>query len=108
MSSNDTPVPTGQPQPQGLRAEAQRWVRRKRILYTIVGIYAVLSVMWFAIDMADGTESLWFYWPMLGAGIAVAVVAIVLLGIGGLFGLGWEQRQIERYVQRRGGTDEAL
>jgi hypothetical protein len=25
------------------RDEAQRWVRRKRILYTILGIYAVLS-----------------------------------------------------------------
>jgi TctA family transporter len=108
MSSNSTPVPTGPPQHQGLRAEAQRWVRRKRILYTIVGIYAVLSVMWFAIDMADGTENLWFYWPMLGAGIPVAVVAIVLFGMGGLFGLGWEQRQIERYVQRRIGNDKAL
>jgi hypothetical protein len=40
--------------------------------------------MWFAIDMADGTESLWFYWPMLGTGLAVAVTAIVLGGIGGI------------------------
>jgi 2TM domain len=84
------------------RAEAQRWVRRKRILYTIVGIYLVLSVMWFAIDMADGTESLWFYWPMLGTGIGVAVTAIVLLGIGGVFGVDWERRQVEQYLQRHG------
>jgi uncharacterized membrane protein YuzA (DUF378 family) len=90
------------PDASALRAEAQRWVRRKRILYTILGIYAVLSLMWFAIDMADGTESLWFYWPMLGTGVAVVVIAIVLLGIGGLFGLGWEQRQVERYVRHRG------
>src|SRR5215475_1317608 len=77
-----------------LRIEARRWVRRKRILYTIIGIYGVLSIMWFAIDMADGTENLWFYWPMLGTGIAVAIIAVALLGIGGLFGVGWEQRQI--------------
>jgi hypothetical protein len=43
---------------QKLNSDAQRWVRRKRILYTILGIYTVLSLMWFAIDMADGTESL--------------------------------------------------
>ena len=106
MSSN-IPTSTPQPEPAALRAEALRWVRRKRILYTIVGIYAVLSLMWFAIDMADGPDSLWFYWPMLGSGIAVAVTAVVLFGAGGLFGVGWERRQVERYLQQRGGTNQA-
>ena len=59
--------------------------------------------MWFAIDMADGTESLWFYWPMLGTGIIVAVTAVVLLGVGGLFGADWERRRIDRYLERRDG-----
>jgi 2TM domain len=54
--------------------------------------------MWLAIDMTDGTESLWFYWPMLGTGLAVAVTAIVLVGIGGLFGADWENRKVERYL----------
>jgi hypothetical protein len=90
-----------------LRAEAQRWVRRKRILYTILGIYVALSVMWFAIDMADGTESVWFYWPMLGTGIAVAITAIVPFGMGGLFGVGWEARQVDRYLEQRGRSDQA-
>jgi hypothetical protein len=35
------------------REEARRWVRRKRIFYTIVGIYLSLSLMWFAIDLLD-------------------------------------------------------
>jgi hypothetical protein len=87
------------------RADARRYVRRQRILYTILGIYAALSVMWFLIDMADGTENLWFYWPMLGTGTAVAVTAVALLGIGGLFGADWENRQIDRYVQRYHGTE---
>jgi hypothetical protein len=95
-----TPGPGG----HGARDEAHRWVRRKRILYTILGIYVVLSLMWFLIDMSDGTENLWFYWPMLGTGIAVAVVAIVLLGIGGLFGVGWERRQVDRYLDRHGDS----
>jgi 2TM domain len=65
-------------------------------------VYLPLSGMWFAIDMADGTENLWFYWPMLGVGTAVAVVAIVLFGTGGLFGVSWERRHVERYVRDRG------
>ena len=99
-------APPPEPERQNLRADAQRWVRRLRILYTILGIYAVLSLMWFAIDMADGTESLWFYWPMLGTGLVVAVTAIVLVGIGGLFGADWENRKVERYLhQHRGRND---
>ena len=83
------------------RAEAHRLVRRKRILYTVLGIYAAFSLLWFAIDMADGTENIWFYWPMLGTGIGVAITAIVLLGVGGVFGIDWERRQVEHYLQRR-------
>ena len=102
MSSN-IPAPRPDPEPRDLRAEAQRWVRRKRILYTILGVYAVLSLMWFAIDMADGTENLWFYWPMLGTGIIVAITSVVLIGVGGPFGAAWEQRQIDRYEQQHRG-----
>jgi len=87
--------------------EARRYVRRKRILYTAIGIWVALSLMWFAIDMLDdGTDSLWFYWPMLGTGIPLVVIAIGLLGIGGLFGAEWERREMERYLRRRESSSE--
>lgn len=86
--------------------DARRWVRRKRILYTILGIYLVLSLMWFAIDLADDSEGFWFYWPMLGTGIAVAVAAVVLLGVGGVFGTEWERRQIDVYLERQRRSDQ--
>lgn len=84
------------------REEARRYVRRKRILYTVVGIWLALSLMWFAIDLFDDSSSWWFYWPMLGTGIGVVITAIVLLGIGGLFGLDWERRETDKYLRRRG------
>ena len=61
--------------------------------------------MWFAIDMADGTESIWFCWPMLGTGVVVAVVAVVMLGVGRLFGADWERRQVARYLERHDDVD---
>jgi 2TM domain len=82
--------------------EARRYVRRKRIFYTVLGVWIALCVMWFAIDLADDSSSWWFYWPMFGTGIAVAITGIVLLGVGGLFGDEWERRQIDRYLDRRG------
>jgi hypothetical protein len=82
--------------------EARRHVRRKRIFYLVLGIWIALSLMWFFIDMRDDSSSIWFYWPMLGTGIAVAITGIVLLGVGGLFGEDWEQREIDKYLRRKG------
>ena len=75
------------------REEARRYVRRKRIFYTVVGVWIALSLMWFVIDLSDDSSSWWFYWPMLGTGIAVAITGIVLLGVGGLLGADWERRE---------------
>jgi 2TM domain len=85
----------------GARNEARRWVRRKRIFYTVVGVYLALSLMWFTIDMLDDSTSLWFYWPMLGTGLVVVVTGLVLFGLGGLFGADWERRQVDKYLERR-------
>jgi hypothetical protein len=82
--------------------EARRYVRRKRIFFMVLGIWVALSLMWFLIDMRDDSSSIWFYWPMLGTGIAVAITGVVLLGVGGLFGADWEQREIDKYLRRRG------
>jgi 2TM domain len=82
--------------------EARRHVRRKRIFYIVLGVWLALCVMWFVIDMTDDSSSTWFYWPTFGSGIAVAITGIVLLGIGGLFGIEWERREIDKYLRRRG------
>jgi 2TM domain len=84
------------------REDARRHVRRKRIFYTVLAIWIALCLMWFAIDMLDDSSSIWFYWPMLGTGIAVAITGLVLLGIGGLFGADWERREMDKYLRRRG------
>ena len=82
--------------------EARRYVRRKRIFYIVLGVWIALCVMWFVIDMTDDSSSIWFYWPMIGSGISVAITGIVLLGVGGLFGIEWERREIDKYLRRRG------
>jgi hypothetical protein len=84
------------------REAARRWVRRKRTFLTILVVYLALSVLWLAIDLLTGGDDLWFYWPMLGAGVIVALTGIAMFGLGGLFGQDWERRQIDRYLQRRG------
>src|SRR5262245_57248271 len=92
------------------RDEARRYVRRKRIFYTVVGIYLALSLMWFTIDLLDDSSGFWFYWPMLGTGVGVLITGVVLGGLGGLFGQDWERREIERHMRRSDnehGTSDA-
>jgi hypothetical protein len=48
----------------------RKYVRRKRIFYTVVGIWLALSVMWLSIDLMDDSSSFWFYRPMLGTASA--------------------------------------
>ena len=88
--------------------EARRYVRRKRIFYSVSGVWIALSLMWFTIDLLDDSSSFWFYWPMLGTGIAVAITGIVLLGLGGLFGADWERREVDRYLRRQRTTGAVM
>jgi hypothetical protein len=87
------------------RQEARRYVRRKRIFFMLLGIWLALSLMWFLIDILDDRNLDWFWWPMMGTGIGVAITGIVLLGVGGLFGPEWEQREIDRYLHRHRTDD---
>jgi hypothetical protein len=87
------------------REEARRWVRRKGNFYRVVVVYLALCVLWFVIDMLTGTDDLWFYWPVLGAGIIVAIIGIAMFGVSGLFGSDWERRQVDRHLERRGVTE---
>ena len=63
--------------------------------------------MRFTIDLLDDSSSWWFYWPMVGTGIGVALTAVVLPGIGGLFGADWGRREIDRYLRGRGNEPGA-
>lgn len=87
------------------RQEAQRYVRRKRIFYLVLGIWLALSVMWFLIDILDDGRLNWFFWPMVGTGVGVLITGIVLLGVGGLFGPDWEQREVDKYLRRHHTED---
>jgi hypothetical protein len=69
-----------------------------------------VSLMRFTIDMLDGPDSLWFYWPMLDSGLGVLVIGtvmggVVMGGVGGPFGAGRKRRQVEKYLERRSGPN---
>lgn len=54
-----------------------------------------LTLMWFTIDMLDGSDSLWFYWPMFGTGIVVAIIGVLLQEWADPSAPEWERREID-------------
>jgi hypothetical protein len=82
------------------REEARRWVRRRRTFYIVLVVYVALVALWFLIDVLTGSDDWWFYWPTLGVWVIVLIIGLSMFGLGGLFGAGWQQRQMDRYLEQ--------
>ncbi|MEM6396147.1 MAG: 2TM domain-containing protein [Bacteroidota bacterium] len=43
-------------------------------------VYLVMSVFFFVLNLVSGADNWWFYWPMLGWGIGVAIQGLSVYG----------------------------
>jgi hypothetical protein len=77
------------------RAKAR--VDALRGFYIHALVYVVVNLGLFTINMLTSRDSLWFYWPLFGWGIGLAINAVVVF-TGGLFGPDWEERKIREEV----------
>jgi hypothetical protein len=78
---------------------AKRRVDMLKAFYLHLLVYISVMLGLLLIDIFSG-EGWWFYWPMIGWGIAVAVHGAVVLVTGGQFGRDWEERKIHEYMER--------
>ena len=51
-------------------------------------------------NMITSPDTLWFYWPLLGWGIGVAIHAFAMVTEGRLLGPEWEQKKVHEILQR--------
>ncbi len=75
---------------------AKRRVKELKSFYVHLATYVAVMVLLFFIDYLD-KGNWWFYWPLLGWGIAVAMHAL------GTFSSGWERRKIRQLMERDKG-----
>jgi len=90
---------------QRLYERARKRAQELRSFYSTMVIYVLVNALLFVIDILTG-DGLWFYWPLLGWGIGMAIWAFSLFGLGGHLGSDWEERKtrelMERERQRQG------
>jgi hypothetical protein len=84
--------------------KARDRVQEIKGLYAHAAMYLLANTCLAVLNVAtlkknDGV--IWFIWPLIGWGIALAVHAISVFGIGRFLGRDWEQRRIQQELDRR-------
>ena len=80
--------------------EAKGRVREIRGFYTHLAVYVLVNTFLFLLDITLSPDVLWFYWPLLGWGIAIVVHAVSVFGFGPWLGQEWEEKKIDEYMDR--------
>ena len=79
---------------------AKKKVEEIKGFYIHLGVYVIVNAALFTINMITSPGTLWFYWPLLGWGIGVAIHAFTLLTEGRLLGPEWEEKKVHEILQR--------
>jgi hypothetical protein len=93
------------PKANSLERKARSKVLAKKGFYIHFGIFAIMSVFLLTINLLTDPSSLWFYYPVVSWGVAVAIQYLVTFGVPGsdILSDEWEQRELERemYIMQR-------
>jgi hypothetical protein len=81
---------------------AKKRVQAIKEFYTHLTVYVLVNLLLFTINMLTSPDNLWFFWPLMGWGIAVALHALRVFGSGGRLGAEWEERKIKELMEQEG------
>ena len=90
-----------------LRRQAQKRVNKKKGFYIHFGVYAACALFFFLLNFLTGGANRgnwWFFYPVLGWGLGVAIHYLTVFGIPGtdILSKRWEEREIEEEMIRLG------
>ncbi len=79
--------------------KAKKRVETLKSFYVHLGVYVTVNLFLFLINMVTSPGHLWFFWPLMGWGIAVALHALRVFGFGSLSSADWEERKIREFME---------
>jgi len=79
--------------------QATRRVQQLKGFYGHLAVYVIVNVFLLVINLLISPHSLWFYWPLLGWGIGIALHAAVVLS-NGTWGRDWEARKVKELMDK--------
>ena len=78
--------------------KAKERVTALRDFYRHLGVYVIVILGLFLINMTMSPESLWFIWPLTGWGIAIVLHALRVFG--GTLDSNWEEKKIAELMKK--------
>ena len=94
----------------GMDEEQQRYERARKRVEALKGFYihatafVLVNIALFTINLLVGGVW-WFYWPLIGWGIGLALHAFAVFGFGGVgpWGRAWEERKMQEMMDKERG-----
>jgi hypothetical protein len=85
------------PEQQQRYGRARKRVEALKGFYTHAAVYVLVNTGLFVINLLAG-GSWWFFWPLIGWGIGLAVHALNVFGSGNMLGRDWEERKTREFM----------
>jgi hypothetical protein len=84
-------------------ANARKYVKRLREFYRLLAVAVLVTGLTAAINLMTGGR-LWFYWVIVGFGVALAFSALDTFGRHLWLGRDWQDRKLRAVLARRAGA----
>ena len=78
---------------------AKKRVKEIKEFYSHLLAYVVVNLFLMAVNLLTSPEYLWFFWPMLGWGIGIAVHALKTFNLMPFLGKDWEERKMKEFME---------
>ena len=79
--------------------KAKKRVAALKKFYVHLSVYVLVNLFLFLRNIIMSPDRLWFYWPLLGWSIAIAMHAFSVFSFGRPFGADWEERKIAQFME---------
>jgi hypothetical protein len=78
---------------------ARARVQQLLLFYIYVVIYVFVNILLRMLNLLTDPSSLWFYWPLLGWGIALGANAFLVYGAENIMGKEWEKQKMRQILE---------
>ncbi|ESU22391.1 hypothetical protein FEDK69T_23760 [Flavobacterium enshiense DK69] len=79
--------------------QAKKRVQEIKGFYGHLAAYVGVNIFFLAVNLLASPKHLWFFWPMLGWGIGVAMHGLRVFNYMPFFGKDWEEKKIRDFMQ---------
>ena len=84
----------------GRYERARKRAEDLRGFYTHLCVYVIGNIGLFAVNMLTNPDSLWFFWPLLGWGIGLAIHADVIAAGDRFLSDAWQERKTRELMEK--------